>query len=126
MFSHFMIGANDIEASRKFYDAVLSKIGIGPGKVDERGRCFYLNPMIPLIIAKPIDGQSASGANGGTIGFSAESAEAVNAWHAAGVSHGGTSCEDPPGWRTGNGGRTYYAAYLRDPAGNKLCAIHHR
>ena len=68
-------------------------------------------------------GRPLRGANGGTIGFTMESAEEADAWHAAGVANGGTSVEDPPGERNGSAGRMYLA-YLRDPDGNKLCALH--
>lgn len=122
MFSHIMVGADDTAAAKKFYDAVLGALGIPPAKVDEKGRAFYLTPTGVFAITKPINGQPASGANGGTIGFAAESTEAVDAWHAAGVANGGTSCEDPPGIRQGSMG-AMYLAYLRDPSGNKICAL---
>jgi catechol 2,3-dioxygenase-like lactoylglutathione lyase family enzyme len=74
-------------------------------------------------VTKPINGKPATAANGGTIGFAADSAEAADAFHAAGLAHGGTTCENPPGVREG-GGLKLYIAYLRDPDGNKLCALH--
>lgn len=123
MFSHIMVGSNDIEASKKFYDATLGALGIGPGRTDEKGRVFYMTPTGVFAISKPIDGAPACHANGGTIGFAAASPEAADAWHAAGVASGGKSCEDPPGVRQGALGKLYLA-YLRDPAGNKLCALH--
>ncbi|WP_176594377.1 VOC family protein [Sphingobium sp. EM0848] len=119
MFSHIMIGANDIEASKKFYDAALGALGHGPAVQDPKGRYFYVTEAGILALTKPIDGQPATHANGGTIGFAATSPEAVDAWHAAGVANGGTACEDPPGLRQ-NG---MYVAYLRDPSGNKICAL---
>ncbi|MDB5671265.1 MAG: Glyoxalase-like domain protein [Alphaproteobacteria bacterium] len=123
MFSHVMVGADDVEASKRFYDATLGALGIQPGRTDEKGRVFYRSPQGVLGIGKPIDGGPASHANGGTIGFSAATAEAANAWHAAGIANGGTACENPPGIREGTGMRLYLA-YLRDPAGNKLCVAH--
>ncbi len=123
MFSHIMVGAHDIEASKKFYDAVLGAIGIGPGGRDEKGRVFYVTKTGVFAITKPIDGASATAANGGTIGFAVDSAERANAWHAAGLANGGRSIEDPPGVRAGGMGKLYLA-YLRDPAGNKICALH--
>jgi catechol 2,3-dioxygenase-like lactoylglutathione lyase family enzyme len=75
------------------------------------------------MITPPINGAPATGANGGTVGFSADSPAAVDAWHQAGVAHGGTAIEDPPGERQGASG-ALYLAYLRDPDGNKLCAVH--
>ena len=121
MFSHIMVGANDINASKKFYDAVLGALGIGPGTQDDKGRVFYMTPKGIFAITQPINGEPACGANGGTIGFAVDSPEQGDAWHAAGVANGGTTCEDPPGERAGSG---LYLAYLRDPAGNKLCALH--
>ena len=122
MFTHVMVGTDDMEKSKQFYDATLGVIGIGPGYQDERGRVFYMSPTCAFGISKPINGEPASHANGGTIGFHASSPEQVDAWHAAGVAAGGVTCEDPPGFREGGIGKTYIA-YLRDPAGNKVCAM---
>jgi catechol 2,3-dioxygenase-like lactoylglutathione lyase family enzyme len=123
MFSHIMVGANDLDASRKFYDAVLGAIGYPAGVTDEKGRIFYLSPTGVFAVTKPIDGAPATAANGGTIGFAVKDPASVDAWHAAGIANGGTSIEDPPGVREGGMGRMYLA-YLRDPSGNKLCALH--
>ena len=123
MFSHVMVGSNDIAASKRFYDAVLGALGIPAGMTDDKGRIFYLAPTGIFAITTPINGAPATAANGGTIGFAASSPAAADAWHAAGVAHGGTSCEDPPGVREGGLGRMYLA-YLRDPSGNKICALH--
>jgi len=122
MFSHVMVGANDLEASRKFYDAALDALGIGPGKNNRDIRYFYRSPTGVFAVTLPIDQKEATAANGGTIGFVAQSVEQVDAFHAAGVANGGISCEDPPGYREGPGGKMYLA-YLRDPAGNKICAM---
>ncbi|MBU6207049.1 MAG: VOC family protein [Alphaproteobacteria bacterium] len=122
MFSHIMVGANDIEASRKFYDATLGALGYKPGTVDHKGRVFYFTDTGTFAITKPLNGAQACGANGGTIGFSVESPEQGDAWHAAGIANGGSACEDPPGIRE-NPAMRMYLAYLRDPAGNKLCAL---
>jgi catechol 2,3-dioxygenase-like lactoylglutathione lyase family enzyme len=118
-----MVGANDITASKKFYDAVLGAIGVPAGNVDDKGRVFYITKTGIFAITKPINGAPASAANGGTVGFAVDSPAKAAAWHAAGVANGGTSCEDPPGVRTGGMG-SLYLAYLRDPAGNKICALH--
>ncbi len=123
MFSHIMVGANDIEASKQFYDATLGALGVSPGTTDDKGRVFYVTPTGVFAITKPINGEPASGANGATIGFAAESPEQAYAWHAAGIAAGGVSCEDAPGIREGSHGKIYLA-YLRDPAGNKLCALY--
>lgn len=123
MFSHIMVGANDIEASKKFYDATLGALGYGPGRQDDNGRVFWMTPAGIFAITKPINGDEACHGNGATIGFAASSPAVADAWHAAGIANGGTTCEDPPGVRTGGLG-SLYLAYLRDPAGNKLCALH--
>ncbi len=123
MFSHIMVGANDIAASKKFYDAALGAIGVPPGTIDDKGRLFYFTKTGVFAVTKPIDGTPATSANGGTIGFAVDSPEKGKAWHDAGVANGGKTCEDPPGVRNGPRGPTYLA-YLRDPAGNKLCALH--
>jgi catechol 2,3-dioxygenase-like lactoylglutathione lyase family enzyme len=122
MFSHIMLGASDLAASKKFYDATLGALGIGPGNQDDKGRVFYMTKTGIFAISTPIDGQPACGANGGTIGFTVESTEQGDAWHAAGVANGGTTCEDPPGLREGGMGKMYLA-YLRDPSGNKICVL---
>lgn len=123
MFSHVMVGANDLEASKRFYDAVLGALGHPPGVADGKGRVFWITPSGIFAITRPIDGQPASCGNGSTIGFAAASPEQVHAFHDAGVAAGGTSIEDPPGVREGAGVKLYLA-YLRDPAGNKICALH--
>jgi len=123
MFSHVMVGARDVAASRCFYDATLGALGVSAGREDDKGRVFYRGAGGVLGLGKPIDGAEACPANGGTIGFAAPSIEAVHAWHEAGVAHGGTACENPPGIREGMGVKLYLA-YLRDPAGNKLCALY--
>lgn len=122
MFSHVMLGANDIEKSKIFYDALLAVFGYKPGVVDEKGRCFYFTKTGTFAISKPINGEPACNGNGSTIGFAATSPEEVDKWHAVGVANGGTACEDPPGLREGSGIKLYLA-YLRDPAGNKICAL---
>jgi len=123
MFSHIMIGSNDTARSKAFYDATLGALGAKPGITDDKGRVIYMNNGGLFIITKPINGEPACHANGGTIGFAAENPEQADAWHAAGIAAGGTACEDPPGVREGGFGKLYLA-YLRDPDGNKLCALH--
>ena len=119
MFSHVMVGSNDLERSRRFYDALFGK----PARIDPLGRLLYGRKGAAFMVTRPIDGEPACHANGGTIGFSLESTEEVDAWHKAGLEAGGTPIEDPPGWREGPFGRVYLA-YLRDPDGNKLNANH--
>lgn len=122
MFSHVMVGTNDLKRSKGFYDALLATLGVGPSMVDGH-RMFYLSKAGVFAVSEPINGEPASCANGGTIGFACDSADQVEAWHAAGVAAGGVSIEDPPGLRAGGMGKLYLA-YLRDPDGNKLCAMH--
>ena len=122
MFSHIMIGTNDLEKAKTFYDALLGTLEVPPGRVD-RHRIFWRTKTGTFSVTKPINGEAACHANGGTIGFSAASREQADAFHAAGLAHGGKTCEDPPGIREGSGVKLYIA-YLRDPDGNKLCALH--
>jgi catechol 2,3-dioxygenase-like lactoylglutathione lyase family enzyme len=122
MFSHVMIGTNDLERAKTFYDAVLGTLGVKPAFVD-RHRIFYRTDTGVFSVSLPIDGGPATCANGGTIGFAATSPEQADAWHAAGLSNGGVTCEEPPGVREGAQGKLYLA-YLRDPDGNKICALH--
>lgn len=127
MFSHIMVGANDFEKSKAFYSAILSKLGAGEPMVHvtDSGihRAFWNHNGGTFGISEPIDGNPATFANGGTIGFKCDSLEQVHAWHDAGVSAGGTTCEDPPGRRDSTMG-PMDLAYLRDPDGNKLCGFH--
>jgi catechol 2,3-dioxygenase-like lactoylglutathione lyase family enzyme len=122
MFSHVMFGVNDLERSKKFYDALLGTLGIGPG-VANKNRYFYRSPAGTFGITTPINGAPATQGNGSTLGFAVQSAEQGDAWHAAGLANGGTTCEDPPGFREGPAGQIYLAN-LRDPDGNKICALH--
>ena len=123
MFSHIMIGSNDIARSKKFYDSLFAAMGGQPAVEDARGRLAYAHNGGRFMVSKPIDGKPACHANGGTIGFSMSSRAQVAAWHNAGVAKGGTSIEDPPGVRQGAAGQMYLA-YLRDPDGNKVVAVH--
>lgn len=124
MFSHIMVGANDVGKSKLFYDAIFSVLGYPAGVMDAKGRCIYVNNGGVLAITKPINGEAASHGNGMTIGLKVISPELVDAWHAAGIANGGVTCEEPPGIRV-SGDKKLYLAYLRDPAGNKLCATHY-
>ncbi|TAG01539.1 MAG: VOC family protein [Betaproteobacteria bacterium] len=122
MFSHVMFGVNDLEASKKFYDAILGTLEIAPGVANGQ-RYFYRSPTGTFGITKPINGEPATHGNGSTLGFVMKSTEQADAFHAAGVANGGTTCENPPGWREGSVGKMYLA-YLRDPDGNKICALY--
>ena len=118
-----MVGTNDMEKSKAFYDAVLGELGHKPGVMDPKGRCFYFTSSGVFSISEPIDGEPACHGNGSTIGFAADSPEVADRWHATGLANGGVTCEDPPGVRPGAKG-DLYLAYLRDPSGNKICALH--
>ena len=122
MFSHIMIGTNNLERAKSFYDAVLGSLGVSPGMVD-RHRIFWRTPAGVFSVSMAINGEPATVGNGSTVGFACTSPEQADAWHAAGVAHGGTTCEDPPGVREGAAGKMYLA-YLRDPDGNKICGLH--
>ena len=122
MFSHVMIGTNDLDRAKTFYDALLGTLGVPPAMVDGNRIFYFANGGI-FSVSLPINGQPATAAHGGTVGFACSSPAQADAWHAAGVANGGTTCEDPPGVREGGMGKMYLA-YLRDPDGNKLCALH--
>ncbi len=119
MFSHVMVGSNDLERSKSFYDALFGK----EAKSDDKGRLSYGRRGAVFMVTSPIDAEAATHGNGSTIGFNFDSTEEVDAWHQAGVAAGGTAIEDPPGFRENAFGRLYLA-YLRDPDGNKLCGLH--
>jgi catechol 2,3-dioxygenase-like lactoylglutathione lyase family enzyme len=127
MFSHVGIGSNDIEKSKRFYDAVLGTLGAGEPFRHQaptgHARLFYRHSGNTFCVTEPINGEAATGANGGTIGFKCDSPEQVKAFHDAAIVHGGVSIEDPPGLRE-NGLGAMYLAYVRDPDGNKLCALY--
>lgn len=123
MYSHNMVGSNDLDRSKKFYDAIFTAIGGNPAITDPKGRLIYMHKGGMFLVTQPIDGQPATAGNGSTIGFAMDNPEQADAWHRAGVEAGGTAIEDPPGVRDG-GGMKLYLAYLRDPDGNKLCALH--
>jgi len=127
MLSHVMIGSNDMERSKRFYDAVLGVLGAGEPVRNVAGsghtRLFYRHNGSTFCITGPINGEEASAANGGTIGFKCSSPEQVREFHDVAVANGGISIEDPPGLREGGMG-ALHLAYVRDPDGNKLCALY--
>ena len=123
MYSHNMVGTNDVAKAKTFYDAVFKAIGGKEAIQDDKGRLIYMNGGGIFLVTPPIDGKPATVGNGSTIGFAMENPAQADAWHAAGLAAGGTAIEDPPGVREGGMG-PLYLAYLRDPDGNKLCALH--
>lgn len=126
MFSHVMVGSNDIDRSKRFYDAVLATLGAGEPMRNLAGtghtRLFYRHDGSTFCVTEPINGEPATSANGGTIGFKCHSPEQVQQFHDAAVAHGGTSIEAAPGLRESKMG-SLHLAYVRDPDGNKLCAL---
>ncbi len=127
MFSHIMVGSNDIERSKRFYDAVLGVLGakepVRNLNATGHTRLFYRHEGNTFCVVQPINDEPATAANGGTIGFKCQSPEQVQAFHDTAVAHGGVSIEEPPGLREGPMG-ALYLAYVRDPDGNKLCALY--
>lgn len=127
MLNHVMVGTNDIERAKRFYDAVLGALGAAEAarNVNATGqtRLFYRHDGSTFGVSEPIDGQPATHANGGTIGFKCKSAEQLRAFHDAAVAHGGTSIEGAPGPRDSKPG-AMHMAYVCDPDGNKLCAVY--
>ncbi|MEQ8515559.1 MAG: VOC family protein [Chromatocurvus sp.] len=127
MFSHVMVGTNDIERARLFYDAVLGVLGVGEAMQNTAGsghdRLFYLHTGGTFCVSEPINDEPATCGNGSTFGFKCHSPEQVREFHDTAVAHGGTSIEDAPGLRESSMG-AMHLAYVRDPDGNKLCAIH--
>ena len=127
MFSHVMVGSGNLERSKSFYNAVLGTLGFA-GEPNHsiapsgQSRLFYRHNGGTFGVAEPINGEPASVANGGTIGFQCDSPEQVQQFHDVAVANGGTSCEDPPGLREGSLG-PIHLAFVRDPDGNKLGAV---
>ena len=127
MFNHIMVGTNDIGRSKALYDAVLGVLGAGQPVANDgptgHKRLFYIHNGGVFCVSEPINGEPATHANGATIGFKCDSLDQVKQFHDVAVAHGGVSIEDPPGLREGGMG-SLNLAYVRDPDGNKLCAIH--
>lgn len=124
MFTHVHLGSNDVERSKRFYDALFDAMGGAHSWRDaDRNRWFWVKDGQFLVVGEPRDLDEAQPGNGVTVGFQVESPEQGDAWHAAGLAHGGTTCEDPPGIRDDSAEGGCYRAYLLDPDGNKLCAM---
>jgi len=127
MFSHVMVGSNDIERSRRFYNALLGVLGVGEPLRNRnktgQARLFYRHDGGTFCVSEPINDQAATFANGGTIAFKCSSPAQVREFHDVAVAQGGASIEDAPGPRNTNMGAVHLA-YVRDPDGNKLCALH--
>ncbi|MEM7701720.1 MAG: VOC family protein [Pseudomonadota bacterium] len=127
MLNHVMLGTNDIEKSKTFYNAVLGVLGAGEpmAHVNDTGqtRLFYMHDGSTFSISEPINGEPAECANGFTIGFKCDSPEQIQELHDVAIANGGTTMEDPPGLREGSMG-PMYLCYFSDPDGHKVCGIH--
>ena len=121
MFTHICISAQDLEASKAFYDAALTPLGVNSIGIMGDRVAIYATETGKLLVMKPANGEAATFSNGGTVSFAAADAATVDAFHAAGLANGGTD-DGAPGKRPNAPGNAY-GAYLRDPVGNKICAF---
>jgi catechol 2,3-dioxygenase-like lactoylglutathione lyase family enzyme len=120
MYTHVMVGTNDPAKALPFYDACFAALG-RPCAAKMEDRAFYGTQENGMFgVGPPRDGEPATYANGGTIGFTAPDKDAVDAWYKAGMELGGSD-EGAPAEREWDGMRLY-GGYMRDPDGNKLCA----
>lgn len=119
--THVTLGSSDLTRSRAFYDKVFATVGL-THKMDTPRGMLYGGGSANVMICTPLNGEPASFGNGSTLGLSADSRQAVDDFHAAGLASGGT-CEGAPGPRPFS--PDAYGAYLRDPDGNKICAYSH-
>ncbi|GAA3718575.1 MULTISPECIES: VOC family protein [Sphingomonas] len=129
MLFHTMVGSNDIERSKRFYDEVLGVLGVSEATLNIAGsghtRLFYRNENgTNFVVTEPINDEPATVANGSTVAFSCNSPEQVKEFHDVAIANGGTSVEAPPGPRMSPSMGPIQLAYFRDPDGNKLCGIH--
>jgi catechol 2,3-dioxygenase-like lactoylglutathione lyase family enzyme len=118
-FTHVTVGTSDLKTAREFYDAVLAPLGY-KRLFDLDDRSGYGSQAPEFLIMRPIDGKPASAGNGVTVGLAAPSRSAVNEFHKKALAQGGKD-EGAPGLRPT--APNFYAAYVRDPVGNKLVAI---
>ncbi|MDO6514308.1 MULTISPECIES: VOC family protein [unclassified Neptuniibacter] len=127
MFSHVMVGSDDIERSKNFYNSVLGVLGVKEPvvNVNDTGqtRLFYIHNDSIFCVTEPINGKPMSAANGSTIGFTCDSSEQVKELHDVAVANGGTSIESPPGLRNNTTGKKHLCYFL-DPDGHKICGMY--
>lgn len=117
------IGTHDPEAATPFFDAALGALGYEPSRPFP-GWVMYgpKGKDAVLGLCRPYDGEAPRAGNGIMVAFKAETKEQIQAAHAAALANGGT-CEGPPGYRPEGATSGFYAAYFRDPVGNKYCAF---
>ena len=128
MFNHIVIGSNDLQRAKVFYDAVLATLGVENAVVNALPtgpkRLFYRHAGMSFIVTEPLNGEPATAANGATVAFRCNSPEQVLHFHAVALTNGGASIEDAPGLRQNPVVGDIFAAYVTDSDGNKLCATH--
>ena len=128
MLNHIMVGSNNIERSKKFYDAILGLLGASQGAENENDsgqiRVVYVHSGSTFVVTEPINGQAASVSNGSTIGFKCSSPEQIKEFHDVAIANGGTSAEDPPGPRGSQSTGVTHLCYFLDPDGHKICGVH--
>lgn len=121
MYNHVFVGTNDLEKARAFYDPVMGALGYANAASAAAPLLSYRCGEQGFAVRAPRNGDEATSANGGTIGFRAKNTDEVDAFHRAGLANGGTD-DGAPGVRSDSFGQPYIA-YLRDPDGNKICAM---
>lgn len=119
---HLSVGVPDIDGACAFYDGLLKTLGVSRLATSD-AFAAYGNGAVQFLAMKPENGSAYSTGNGIHICFAAPSQEAVDAFHAFAIANGGT-CEGEPGPRPAYPAPNVYAAFVRDPFGNKLEVIH--
>jgi catechol 2,3-dioxygenase-like lactoylglutathione lyase family enzyme len=119
MIGYAMLGSNDFETAKGFYDVVLGELGGKRTLAMDHMQGYGSGSGAMLAVCKPYDGQPATAGNGTMVALAASSPELVDKTYAAAIAAGG-SCEGKPGLRGGS----FYGAYFRDLDGNKLCVFH--
>ncbi|WP_164157440.1 VOC family protein [Sandarakinorhabdus rubra] len=124
MIGYSMFGSNDLPRAFAFYDAVFASVGIGRLMEFPTGAVAWgtswTAPMVA--IGPPFDGKPATAGNGAMIAIAVDTRAKVDAMYQAALAAGGSD-EGGPGVRGDDGPQAFYAAYFRDPDGNKLCAF---
>lgn len=128
MFSHVTVGASNMNRAMRFYDAVLAPLGLKRKSTFKIALSYapenFSGVNAPFWVLRPHDKKEATPGNGAMVAFEAPTRAAVDAFHAAALAGGGSD-EGPPGLRA-HYHPDYYGAYVRDPEGNKLCAVCHK